>query len=92
MDEAYLLHCESEHAARTASSSAKRACKSFEAGPSVGDAPAQLELDSGASCPGRHLKRKALLSMISKWTAGGVPMNLFCGGLDPQHAIDSLRS
>ena len=63
IDEVYLSHCESEHAARARTR----------------QGPVELELDSGVSSAGRHLKRKALLSIIREWTANGVPADLLSG-------------
>lgn len=83
IDDAYLLHCESEHAART--------CTANASGPSAEHATAQLELGSGASSAGRRLKRKAVLSMISKWTVNGVPVNLFRDISESQPTTDLAR-
>ena len=66
IDEAYLLHAESEHTARI----------SKTAGPGAEQASSQLGNDSAPSNEARRLQHKALLSIISTWTAEGVPAKL----------------
>ena len=66
IDEAYLLHSESEHTARTS-----KAVRS-----SAEQASSQIENGSAPSNEGRRLQRKALLSMINSWKTEGMPASL----------------
>ena len=79
IDEAYLSHCESEHVA----------CSSKAIRTTVEQARCQSGHRPEPSNEGRRPKRKALLSMIGKWTAEGVPVELLRGGSGCQSTVHS---